>query len=55
VVKVAILDDWLDTLRTLSPRDLFARYYRERHGAELDPEVAKLFDELYEEVGRASA
>ena len=42
-------------LRHLSPRELFARYYRERHGAELDQEVAKLFDELFEEVGGASA
>ena len=42
-------------LRRLSPRELFARYYRERHGAELDPEVAKLFDELHEEARGASA
>lgn len=41
-------------LRGLSPRELFARYYRERHGAELDPEVAKLFDELHEEARGAS-
>lgn len=42
-------------LRRLSPRQLFARYYRERHGAELDDTVMKLFDELLEEVGGAPA
>ena len=40
-------------LRRLSPRDLFSRYYRERHGAEIEPSVLKLFDELLEEVGGA--
>jgi exonuclease SbcD len=44
-----------DELRRLTPRQLFARYYRERHGADVDDEVAKLFDELLEEVGGAPA
>lgn len=42
-------------LRRLPPRDLFARYYRERHGAVLDDAVIALFDELLEEVGGAPA
>jgi exonuclease SbcD len=42
-------------LRRLSPRDLFDRYYRERHGAEPDPAVMKLFDDLHEEVIGAPA
>jgi exonuclease SbcD len=42
-------------LRRLTPRELFACYYRERHGAELAGEVAALFDELLEEVGGAPA
>jgi exonuclease SbcD len=42
-------------LRRLSPRELFSRYYRERHGAPLDDAVVKLFDELLEEVGGAPA
>jgi exonuclease SbcD len=41
-------------LRRLPPRDLFARYYRERHGTVLDDAVTVLFDELLEEVGGAS-
>lgn len=42
-------------LRRLSPRDLFARYYRERHGVAVDDAVIALFDELLEEVGGAPA
>lgn len=42
-------------LRRLSPRDLFSRYFRERHGADVDGAVIKLFDELLEEVGGAPA
>ncbi len=42
-------------LRRLTPRDLFARYYHERHGAPIDDAVSKLFDELLEEVGGAPA
>lgn len=42
-------------LRRLSPRELFARYYRERHGAAPAGEVLKLFDELFEEVTGAAA
>ncbi len=42
-----------DALRRLSPRDLFARYYRERHGASADDLVMNLFDELLDEVGGA--
>jgi exonuclease SbcD len=42
-------------LRRLTPRQLFARYYRERHGTDVDDQVVKLFDELLEEVGGAPA
>jgi exonuclease SbcD len=37
-------------LRRLSPRDQFARYHQDRHGAPADPAVLALFDELLEEV-----
>ncbi|MDA0160595.1 exonuclease SbcCD subunit D [Solirubrobacter ginsenosidimutans] len=40
-------------LRRLSAHDLFARYFRETHGADADQAVMKLFDELLEEVGGA--
>lgn len=42
-------------LRRLTPRELFARYYRERHGADTGEAVTKLFDELLMEVGGAPA
>lgn len=42
-------------LRRLSPRDLFARYFRERHGADAHEDVIQLFDELLEEAGGAPA
>jgi DNA repair protein SbcD/Mre11 len=34
----------------LAPRDLFARYYERRHGAQADERLVRLFDELFEEV-----
>lgn len=36
--------------RHLAPRELFARYYADRHGAPADERLTKLFDELLEEV-----
>lgn len=42
-----------DELRRLTPHQLFERYYREAHGAPPAGAVAKLFDELYEEVTSA--
>jgi hypothetical protein len=42
-------------LRRLSPHDLFARYFRERHGAEPHEGIMTLFDELLEEAGGATA
>jgi exonuclease SbcD len=41
--------------RRLSPRELFARYYQERHGAPADERLTKLFDDLLEEVAGATA
>lgn len=37
-------------LRHLPPRELFARYYADRHGAKADDRLVRLFDELFEEV-----
>lgn len=37
-------------LRRLAPRDLFARYYQDRHGAPPAPPLITLFQELLEEV-----
>jgi exonuclease SbcD len=42
-------------LRRLTPHQLFERYYREAYGAPPAEPVAKLFDELYEEVTGAAA
>jgi exonuclease SbcD len=42
-------------LRRLSPRELFSRYYADRHGAPPDERLVKLFDELFEEVTSAAA
>lgn len=42
-------------LRRLTPRELFERYFQERHGAAADKRVLDLFDELLEEVTGASA
>jgi exonuclease SbcD len=42
-------------LRRLTPHQLFERYYREAHGTVPAEPVAKLFDELYEEVTGAAA
>jgi exonuclease SbcD len=42
-------------LRRLAPRELFKRYYRERHGAPANDAVLKLFDELFDEVTGAAA
>jgi len=39
----------------LEPRELFARYFQQRHGAAADERLLKLFDELFEEVSCASA
>jgi DNA repair protein SbcD/Mre11 len=42
-------------LRRLKPRELFERYYANRHGKEPDEAVVKLFDELLEEVSGEAA
>ena len=42
-------------MQRLEPRELFARYYRDRHGAPADERLLKLFDELFEEVSGAAA
>jgi exonuclease SbcD len=42
-------------LRRLTPQELFARYYREAHGAPPAESLAVLFDELYDEVTGAAA
>jgi exonuclease SbcD len=42
-------------LRRMTPRELFARYHRERHGADADDRLMQLFDELLEEVTGAPA
>jgi exonuclease SbcD len=42
-------------LRHLTPHQLFERYYQEAHGTPPAGAVAKLFDELYEEVTGAAA
>ena len=39
----------------LTPRELFARYYADRHGAPADERLTRLFDELFEEVTGAAA
>jgi hypothetical protein len=41
--------------RRLAPRDLFARYYTDRHGAPADERLVRLFDELFEEVAGEAA
>ncbi|MDQ3671675.1 MAG: exonuclease SbcCD subunit D [Actinomycetota bacterium] len=40
-------------LRTLKPRELFSRFYSERHAAEPEKELLDLLDELLDEVTRA--
>jgi exonuclease SbcD len=42
-------------LRRLKPRELFERYYANRHGKDPDEAVVKLFDELLEEVSGEAA
>lgn len=42
-------------LRRMTPRELFARYHRERHGADADDRLMRLFDDLLEEVTGAPA
>lgn len=42
-------------LQRLSPSELFARYYGERHGAPPDERLTKAFEELFEEVTHAAA
>lgn len=42
-------------LQRLEPRELFARYYQDRHGAPADDRMLRLFDELFEEVTSAPA
>jgi exonuclease SbcD len=37
-------------LKQLTPRELFERYYSERHGAEAEAELITLFDKLLDEV-----
>jgi DNA repair protein SbcD/Mre11 len=37
-------------VKQLTPRQLFERYYLERHAAEADPELLQLFDRLLDEV-----
>lgn len=37
-------------VRQLTPRELFVRYYRDRHAAEADSELLDLFDRLLDEV-----
>ncbi len=41
--------------RRLAPRDLFAQYYNDRHGAPADDRLVRLFDELFEEVAGEAA
>jgi exonuclease SbcD len=41
--------------RRLAPRELFAHYYTERHGAPADERLVRLFDELFEEVANETA
>lgn len=42
-------------LRSLTPTQLFDRYYRQRHGAKPEEALSKLFSELFEEVTNATA
>ena len=42
-------------LQRLEPRELFARYYQDRHGAPAEDRMLRLFDELFEEVTGAAA
>jgi len=44
-----------DDFRHLTPAKQFARYYRQRHGADPAEQVTKLFAELFEEVVDAPA
>jgi exonuclease SbcD len=37
-------------MKTLTPRELFERYYRERHSADAETELLDLFDRLLDEV-----
>jgi exonuclease SbcD len=37
-------------LKQLTPRELFELYYRDRHGADAEPELLTLFDQLLDEV-----
>jgi exonuclease SbcD len=41
--------------RSMSPVELFARYYEDYHGAEPAADLLRLFSELFEEVGGAAA
>jgi hypothetical protein len=40
-------------LDAVTPRELFTRYYTERHSAEPEKELLDLFDELLDEVSPA--
>jgi DNA repair protein SbcD/Mre11 len=40
-------------LKAATPRDLFSRYYTQRHSAAPEPELLDLFDELLDEVSAA--
>ncbi len=41
--------------RTMTPAQLFSRYYQQQHGIEPDEHVVQLFNELFEEVSGAAA
>jgi exonuclease SbcD len=41
-------------LRRLTPRQLFERYWQEAHGAPLNEQLARAFEELYEETSRGA-
>jgi DNA repair protein SbcD/Mre11 len=41
--------------RTMTPSELFTRYYRTQHGSEPADALIRLFTELFEEVGGATA
>ena len=41
--------------RTMTPAELFTRYYRDHHGAEPAEELIRVFNELFEEVSGATA
>ncbi len=48
-------DDPLASRRGLAPRELYARYVRERHGVEPQEDLLRAFDTLLEEAGHDAA